>query len=153
MRFGTETLQSVRGDLGRLLPLHYDELTFGKERIKLAPDWARYERLDYERKLGIYTARDSAENLIGYACFFLVDHPHYQYAYLAINDVFYIDPAWRSDVWLGYRFLKFIDGELLRLDPDAIKWHVKVQRDFGPMLKRLGYVPEETIYSKVGGAK
>jgi hypothetical protein len=153
MRFQREGLDQVWDDAQRLFALHYEELTFGKERIKLAPDRGRYEALERDGGLVIYTARDGEGALAGYAAFFLVSHMHYRLDVFAMNDVFYIDPARRTDPWLGFRFLRFIDRELSGSDGiSAVKWHVKVHREFGPMLARLGYVPEETIWSKINPA-
>ena len=112
-------------------------------------DTGRYEALERDGGLVIYTAREAGV-LVGYAAFFLVHHAHYRRNLFALNDVFYVDPARRSDPWLGFRFLKFIDAQLTAdADIDAIKWHTKVHLDFGPLLRRLGYQAEEVIWSKV----
>jgi hypothetical protein len=149
LTFQRERLAEVWPDAQRLFQLHYEELTFGKQRIELAPDTGRYEALERDGGLAIYTARDDGA-LVGYAAFFLIGgHMHYRLNSFAINDVFYVDPARRTDVWLGFRFLRFIDRELTEYGVDAIKWHVKVTRDFGPMLQRLGYQAEEVVWSKV----
>jgi len=149
LTFQRETFAQVWPDAQPLLALHYEELTFGKERIRLAPDVGRYEALERDAGLLVFTARDDGR-LVGYAAWFLVHHAHYRHDLFALNDVFYIDPARRDDVWLGFRFLRFIDAQLSGdSDISAVKWHVKAVRDFGPMLRRLGYVPEETIWSKV----
>jgi hypothetical protein len=144
-----EPLATAWPDAEPLFRLHYEELTFGKGSIKLAPDIGRYHALERDGGLAIYTARDDGA-LIGYAAWFLVHHLHYRHNLYAINDLFYVDPARRSDTWLGFRFLRYIDRQLSG-DPhiDAIKWHVKVHKEFGSMLRRLGYAPEETIWSKV----
>lgn len=150
--FQQESLAQAWPDVQRLLEMHYEELTFGKERIKLAPDAGKYEALERDGGLLIYTARDD-EKLIAYSAFFLVFHAHYRHNLFAMNDVFYLDPERRDDVWLGYRFLRFIDKQLTAVpEIDAIKWHVKVNREFGPMLSRLGYAAEEVIWSKVNKA-
>jgi len=146
--FQRESLVQAWEGAKRLFRAHYDELTFGKERIELAPDTGRYEALEREGGLLIHTARDDGV-LVGYAAWFLVHHAHYRHNLFAINDVFYIDPARRDDPWLGFRFLKFIDADLTGYGVDAIKFHVKLKKDFGPMLKRFGYAPEETIWSKI----
>lgn len=147
--FQQEPFAEAFRDAERLFQSHYEELTFGKERIALAPDAGRYEALDQQGGLLVHTARDDGQ-LVGYAAWFLTWHAHYRHDLFAINDVFYVDPKRRADPWLGFRFLKFIDRDLSACEHiSAIKWHVKVHREFGPMLARLGYVPEETIWSKV----
>jgi hypothetical protein len=147
--FQQETLAQAWPDAQALFRLHYEELTFGKERIELAPDVGRYEALERDGGLLVFTARDGGA-LVAYAAFFLMPHAHYRHNLFALNDVFYTDPARRGDRWLGFRFIRWIDERLCADgDIDAIKWHVKVHRDFGPALRRLGYVPEEVIWSKV----
>lgn len=154
--FQRERVFEVWDEAERLFALHYEELTFGKGVIRLAPDRRRYEKLDADNSLEVYTAREDGK-LVGYAAFFVMPHPHYMHNLYAMNDVFYLDPEKRTDPWLGFRFLKYIDAHLTGDDQivpiDAIKWHVKVFRDFGPMLRRLGYEPEETIWSKVRKGK
>lgn len=149
VEYRQETLAQAWPDAEPLFELHYQELTFGKEKIRLAPDTGRYEALERDGGLVIYTARDDGV-LIGYAAFFLIGgHAHYRFNPMAINDVFYLDPGRREDVWLGYRFLRFIDRQLVEYGIDAVKFHVKFKRDFGPMLSRLGYEPEEVVWSKI----
>ena len=147
--FQQETLAQAWPDAQALFQRHYEELTFGKERIKLAPDAGRYEALERDGGLLVYTAREDGV-LVAYAAFFLMPHAHYRHNLFALNDVFYTDTARRSDPWLGFRFIKFIDAKLTGdADISAVKWHVKVTRNFGPMLARMGYLPEETIWSKI----
>jgi hypothetical protein len=144
-----ETLSQVWDDVQPMLLAHYEELTVGKARIKLAPDRGRYEAMERDGGLAIYTARDDGR-LVGYSAFFLVHHMHYRHNLFALNDVFYLDAERRNDAWLGFRFLRYIDRVRAAIpEIDTIKWHVKVTKEFGPMLKRLGYAPEETIWSKV----
>jgi len=148
--FQQESLEQAWPDAQRLFALHYEELTFGKERVKLAPDTGRYKALERDGGLMVFTARDDDGAMAGYAVFFLTSHIHYRLNLFAVNDVFYIDPERRSDPWLGFRFIKFLDRHLSAISEiDAIKWHTKVHREFGPILHRLGYVPEETIWAKV----
>lgn len=149
VRFQQETLACAWPDALPLFELHYQELTFGKEKIKLAPDIGRYEAIERDGGLVIYTARDDGQ-LVGYAAFFVIGgHMHYRLNPMAINDVFYIDPGRRADPWLGYRFLRFIDRQLCAYGVDAVKFHVKFRKDFGLMLKRIGYEQEEVVWSKI----
>ena len=150
LTFQREPFDAAYPDAEPLLRLHYEELTFGRGRIQLAPDVGRYRALEAEGALVVHTARDDGQ-LVGYAAWFLTWHMHYRHNLYALNDVFFVDPARRADRWLGYRFIRHIDRDLSNPDHgiDAIKWHAKAHRDFGSMLQRLGYQPEEVIWSKV----
>jgi len=149
MKFQKEILYMVMEDIEYLLKLHYQELTLHKEHIALDPDWERYADLERAGKLLIFTARDE-ERLVGYSVFFINNHIHYKNNLFAVNDVLFLHPEYRKNS-CGPRLIKFCDEEVSKLGKVKITWHVKVSRDFRPILHRLGYVDEEVICGKMAG--
>lgn len=144
----TETIASVKSEIGVLLRAHYDEIALHKDVIKLAVDWGRYEYLEQENALRVYTARDDGR-LIGYSAFFLVWHPHYKNNLFAQNDVLYLSPEYRNGTTAGIRLIKYSEEQLLADRVDKIMWHVKTANDWSAILERLGYQFEERIMGKV----
>jgi len=149
MQLQQEILYMVMDEAEYLLKMHYQELTLNKEHVMLAPDWERYADLEKQGNLIIFTARDEGR-LVGYSAFFINSHIHYKNNLFAINDVLFLHPDYRNNS-CGARLIKYSDQELSKLGKVKILWHVKVSRDFRPILHRLGYVDEEIICGKMAG--
>lgn len=153
MKLAREPLAAIRPELEGLLALHYEELTKHKDVVKLKPDWGKYEALDAQGALPIYTARD-AGRLIGYAIFFLAFHLHYSDVLCATNDVLFLHPDYRQGS-AGLRLVRYADDDLSnRVEADRIFWHLKfnthgAERDLQPVFKRMGYAPEEVVVGRV----
>ena len=140
-------MAQVRKEIEPLLLAHYDEIALHKESIKLDVDWGKYEGLERNNALRVFTARDEGR-LIGYSVFFLVWHPHYKSSLFAQNDVLYLSPEHRK----GTAGIRLIDFSELRLRADGVLkviWHVKCENDWSPILERKGYRKEEVIMAKV----
>lgn len=86
------------------------------------------------------------EKIVGYSIFFIREHAHYQ-RYVAYQDVMYIHPDHRKGM-TGYKFIKYIEGQLKDTEAEAILLCHSVLRDLSPIFKRLGYSPIEVTYAK-----
>ena len=146
MEFATETIAQVRGEIEVLLQRHFDELAQHKGVQVLNPLWHQYQALENERALAVFTARQGIE-LVGYSVFFLNWNLHYKDLLQAMNDVVFIDKPHREGS-AGLKLLKYSEAKLKELGCRKIAWHVKTAQDWGPILKRMGYAPEETIWSR-----
>src|SRR5271155_4130761 len=90
-----ETLAQVRASgFERLLRDHASEVSHFKD-LPLDVDWGRYEYWEQRGGLRPYIARAAGE-VIGYAVFILDVNAHYKSSLQAIQDVLYLDPAWRG---------------------------------------------------------
>ena len=147
MIYGKELLKTCQPDMLGLIEEHYQELTLNKDFVKLNPDWARYQKLENENKLHIFTARDNGK-LLGYSFFFLDTHIHYMDLLVATNDVLYLTASHRLGI-TGIRLIKFSESELLKLGAKKITWHIKDSMDLSPILNRMGYLAEDTILGKL----
>jgi hypothetical protein len=145
IEFKRERLNAIRPHIDGLLDFNYDELTLNKHVIKLNPDWVKYDQLEQENKLIIFTVRHSGV-LVGYSFFIVDTHLHYKDLVVANNDVLFIRKDYRQGM-LGIKFLKFCDAELHHVD--KIVWHVKDANDFKPILHRMGYKNEDTLVGKL----
>lgn len=131
-----------------MLPLwkeHYDEIALYKD-IPLSPDLKVYGAAEFADILRIFTARQEGK-LIGYEVFLVHNHPHYSTCRSANQDILFLSKDLRRG-FMGYRFIKWADEMLKEDGVQVVFQHVKVSHDFSPLLKRLGYVEHDILYSK-----
>ena len=129
-----------------LLVAHWREIAHYQD-IPLRPDINAYIAHDCAGILRLYTARIADDGtLVGYACFFVRENPHYLDSKHAVSDVIFLDRGMRG--MDGWKFLKYIDAALSSEDVEVVYHHVKLAHDFGPILTRMGYEPVETIYAR-----
>jgi len=137
----------LHAELAPLLEAHYQELTLNKDVVKLDPDWDTYFALQKRFALAVYTARD-AQRLVGYNAFFVSRHLHYRDLIVAVNDVFYLHPDYRRGA-IPLRFLRYAERQLKERGAHKLAYHFKASNNFGPLLQRLGYEPEEGVAAKL----
>ena len=141
----------LRYEAEELLQAHYREASVDLT-VPLDPNWDLYEKLEQGGLEACVVARKDGVP-IGYVVYFVMPSLHYRYT-VADNDIFYLDPAYRSG-WLGARLFQI--AELLLRERgvsqivNRIKLHVKPgrgTRDIGVLFRWLGYRPIETVYRK-----
>lgn len=134
--------------LDEMMPLlknHYGEIALYKD-IPLSPAKSTYENADKAGFLRIYTMRHN-HRLVGYEVFFIHKHPHYSETLEAVQDILFLSPEMRRGL-LGYQFLKWCDGELENDGAQVIFRCVSNRYDYSPLLKRLGFMAHDTVYSR-----
>jgi GNAT superfamily N-acetyltransferase len=142
--FQRESFADVIDEIKPLLEKHWQEIAHFKD-IPLAPNWAGYEAAEKAGSLRIYTARK--DELIGYGVFF-IGNMHYATTKIATQDILFLLPEHRQG-GVGYRLIRFCDEQLNAEGAQAVYHHVKHEVcDFGPLLKRMGYVAVDTIYGR-----
>lgn len=132
-------------ELEPLLRQHKHEIAHYPD-IPLDVDWMTYAALQTTGKLALFTVRRDAQ-LLGYACFVVAHHLHYNTSLQAQQDVLWLHPALRGR-FQGPKFLKWCDTQLLVLGVQVVYHHVKAAHDFSPILLRLGYMHIDTIYGR-----
>ena len=138
-----EPLAGIKRDIEPLLPLHHADVGFAAEwRI----NWAHYEEREAAGALVAFSVRE-AETLIGYAIFLCVKHAHYVDLTQGLNDALFLRPDKRRGL-LGRRLIERCDFYFQHTDIQHIVWHVTAQKDFSPILRRLGYAPEAALWGK-----
>lgn len=140
-----ESIASAMPEAAKLLEQHYQELTWRKDKIALAPDEKRYRELDRLGFLRVYTARKRGR-LIGYAVYMVGPHLHYKQTIYANNDVLFIDPEERG--MAGIKLIRFAEADLAAQGVQVVCLHVKAYNDWGVLAKRMGYDPTDTVYQK-----
>lgn len=145
--FQREQVLDVADEIEDLLRMHYEEVALHKEAIPLDPDWPRYVSLEEVGQLAVYTARDDGR-LVGYSVFFLYQHIHYKQTRIASNDVLFLHPDYRKGT-CGIKLIKHSEQQLKSLGVNKVTWHIKFNKDFRPILHRMGYCDEEVIVGKI----
>lgn len=133
--------------LAEMLPLmtnHWTEVAHFKD-IPLNPDFTFYTTVANAGQLRVYTLRDQSV-LKGYAIFGVRYNPHYATSKQATQDILYLDPALRGS--LSIQFIRYCNKMLASEGVQAVYHHVKIAKNFGPVLKRLGFEHVEEIYVK-----
>ena len=139
-----ESYATARDD--ELLEKHYDALAFKVPGFTLDPDWDQYDALESSGALVCFTARDEGK-LVGYAVFFLTWMLKSKTLRIAANDVFFLAPGYRGRDGLR-DFMRYAENELLEYGADVVSMTVKFDRDWSPVLRRLGYADEEKTVMK-----
>jgi GNAT superfamily N-acetyltransferase len=142
-----EPIADVVEAIQPLLRAHWEEIASYPD-IPLEVNLAFYRQLEREGRLVIMTARDPEAHLVGYAIFFLNQHPHYATSRQAVLDVFFVEST-RRGAMLGVRLLAAAEARLRDLDCQAVYQHVKLAHPaLGSLLRHRGYTALETIYGK-----
>lgn len=148
LKFQCEPVLTVKPEMEPMLEDHYQELTLHKDKIKLAPDWELYDKMEKAQQFYLLTARDADTNeLLGYSAWFVKPHIHYKETIVAANDVLFLRKDQRAGM-TGIKLIKFSEQEMKKY-AHKITWHVKGEPDFRPILHRLGYADEDVIVGKM----
>ena len=131
-------------DEGRELFIkHFDEITANKD-ILLNISEEKYLRLEAGGVLRVCCARHEGA-LVGYSVFMVTPNIRYQDSLQAMQDLIYVDPAFRGR---GGEFIEYCDSQLREEGVQLVLHHVKVAHDWGSLLEKMGYHWTEKVYSK-----
>jgi hypothetical protein len=134
------------------LPLasrQHEERDFHPDEVPMDVDFDRYYAMATVGILQCLTAR--ADGLmVGYAFALVGPHLHHNGTLFSIEDMYWLDPLYREGM-NGYKMLKAFDEGLQErgVKVSYISETLLRDRPIGPMLKRLGYEPNQTVWAKV----
>jgi GNAT superfamily N-acetyltransferase len=141
-----------------MLEAHYVEIATDKPIKPLDPDLEKYQGLEEAGLLRIFTAREQYTKddrtvagpgrLIGYFVTIVMKGLHYQQTTLAVNDIMYVDPAYRGGT-CGYRLIKHAALDLKNLGADILTIHMKTDYPFRNLLVKLGFHLTEENWERV----
>jgi GNAT superfamily N-acetyltransferase len=133
-----------------MLEAQYLEIATDKAIKPLDPDLDKYQGLEDAGFLRIFTVRIEPDNLegtdlprcdgrlIGYFVSIVMRGLHYQQTTLAVNDIMYIDPAYRGST-VGYRMIRGAKADLKNLGADILTIHMKTDYPFRSLLEKLDF--------------
>ena len=149
MRFAEETYLEVKDDIKPLIAMHWEQIALNKDKIKLNPDWEKYEAMCDAGVMKIYTARKEHE-LVGYFIVGVSHNIHYKDHLFAVCDIIYVKPDSRAGM-TGYKLIKYAESELKKLGVSVIQINTKTHTPFDKLLLRMGFGLIERLYSKYIG--
>lgn len=143
--FAVESVGDVWGEATALMERNEAE-TGPMEGEEFAPDKDNYLILEKTDMLRLFTVRKDGR-LIGYAMFIVTPHSHYTKMMWAIQDVIYVDEAYRFGR-LTMRFIDYQDALLREGGVDVVLRQVSVKVDYSKMLERMGYTEKERGFTR-----
>lgn len=115
--------------------------------IPFQPNRRAYDELERLGVTRLYTLRRDGV-LVGYALFMLSFPPMYAGTKVAVQDVFYVDPAHRG--FGAAKFLLWTEQQLKAEGAGAVMRQVRHGAvDYSRSLERTGYLPVNVSYIKV----
>ena len=144
-----EAVARIILEMTALTQAHWAEVAHNQDSRKLDPDWDTFKALDAAGQSFLMTARMDGE-LVGYVFAILRPHLHSKGTQTAYVDAIFLSPQARRNN-TGLRLLQLTDSALSQV-ADFVYWHVKPERDFSPLLKRMGYEFIESIWGRAPGA-
>jgi GNAT superfamily N-acetyltransferase len=144
--------EALIAEISALAPEHWDEVAVNKDARPLHINWERYQALNKAGAIRFFIMRVGGE-LAGYAPYAILDHMRYRGWKYAYADVCYVARRFRAsprESYRRYRDLQAAAEDWARsLGCREILAVSKIHRPLAPLLERMGYRAQETIYSKV----
>lgn len=150
--FQWERFPNIAAELPPLFKRHWQEVATNQDAVPLEIDWQRYYEMDLARVLHVLTVRVSGL-LVGYLFVFIHPHQYYASTLHAQTDLYWLDPVFRRGS-IGIRMFRELETYLrahgVKVIMTNVKLHFQKERGtLGKLFERLGYVPEDVLYSKV----
>jgi GNAT superfamily N-acetyltransferase len=136
------SLQAMWAEIFPLFEKHWLEIAHFDD-IPLNPDTEQYFKIDALGLLHVYTARDEAAKLVGYAVYFVAPHLHFKQSLQATQDVLFIDKESRG---FGMRFIRWCDEQLRVAGVQVVANAVAEANDYALVLRRMGYKRSDQMY-------
>lgn len=147
IRFQTESLEQFLPEALPLLRGHWSEVGSCPQAHPLDIDTDLYAAIERAGALHITTARAATAQLVGYAIYFVQRYPHVRALCMAQSDALYLHPDYRKG-FAGLRLLQAAERALADKGVRNIMQTCTIKKDFGALLRRMGYVNTETVYRK-----
>lgn len=150
-----ELFSRIAQELLPLLRRHSREVALYQNRIELEPNWDFYHAIERTGNFICLTVRSNGV-LVGYVLNIVGPHHHHCSSIWSNNDVFWLDPAYRSGM-IGVRMFKEMDQILkglgVQVSGYAPKLHFERERGgVQKILRHLGYEEVGTQMQKYIGA-
>lgn len=150
INFCVETIADVKKEMEIINATHYDEIALDKDRMKLNPDFDKYQNIENAGSLIIITARKEGK-LVGYWILFILPHLHYKDVLCGHTDIYYMLPEVRQGM-TGVKLLSEGEKILKKRGVKKIFAGDKKHKNLGIIFDMLKWTAVETQYSKWIGA-
>lgn len=148
LRIEESTVTDKIDQAAPLLQAHWEEIARNKQVMVLKPDVEAYARLEAAGLLIGVMAYDG-DALVGY-CVSIVSPHHLHYADLmtVVNDVIYVDPAYRGAARVGIGLMRETERLAAARGAQLVTWHAKPDTALAGMLPRMGYSVQDIVFSR-----
>jgi hypothetical protein len=131
-------------DIKRHMVAHWEEMASRQDIRSFDVDWETYLVADRLGRLGLFTVRDSGR-MIGYLVMLVRGDVHAKATRGAETAFYYVEKrAMRGLV--ERNLIRFARDWLLAQNVKFIRFHNRLTHSNEPILRNLGFVPEELIY-------
>lgn len=144
-----EALEDIKFEIQPLLYEHWKEIAMYKDKVDLAPDWARYRGLEESGALHVVTVRDDGV-LVGYYVTLIVQGLHYRNTLYGMNDIVIIKPEYRN-AGVGKKLFETVEAMLKEKGVQVMTMHMKTYAPFDELCLALNYDYAERLYTKYIG--
>lgn len=145
--FAEERYSDAIEEMRLMYPAHWAEIEKDADTIPLDMDYERYELLERLGIIHLVTARIDGR-MVGYHLFCVSPHLHHKSSLTAVSDIFYLKPSYRKG-FNGINFLRFAESSLKARGVQRAAMESTMRRDFGVILRFLGWGVMGHLYSKV----
>lgn len=146
--FYVENWEKWWNDVQWLLPVHYEELSLDKDRVKMSLHQQRYMDMEHNGMLHIVTVRLGDGKMVGYYLCMILPHMHYKDAGdMAYTDMYFVHPDYRIG-GVGAKFLVFVEETLRRRGVLKVYITTKLKLDLTKMLEALGWKATDKVFTK-----
>lgn len=147
-KFHVESFETWWRDAQELIPIHYEELSLDKDRVKIGIDCDRYLNMEAAGMLHIVTVRLSDGKMVGYYIAMILPHMHYKDAGLmAYTDMYFIAPEYRIG-GAGAKMMVFVEETLRRREVMKVYITTKLKLDLSPVFEALGWKATDKVFTK-----
>lgn len=147
LTFAIEAWPDVVEEMKPLFAEHWREIGVDHEAIPMDMDYEMYEKYHEIGYLKITTARAEGK-LVGYCMALVCTHLHYKSTLFALGDLYYLDPEYRNGA-AGVRMFMEHEKNMRACGAKKITTITKKHSDRSAMFEGLGWVAQETVYTKV----
>jgi len=146
--FNVENFENWWRDAQELIPVHYEELSIDKDKVKIGINCQRYLEMEQAGMLHIVTIRLGGGKMVGYYLCMILPHMHYKDAGLmAYTDMYFVHPDYRLG-GVGAKMMIFVEETLRRRDVLKVYITTKLKLDLSLMFEALGWKATDKIFTK-----
>jgi GNAT superfamily N-acetyltransferase len=151
--FKVDNFETWWRDAQELIPIHYEELSLDKDKVKIGINCKKYSEMEDLGMLHIVTMRLACGKMAGYYIAMILPHMHYQDAGLmAYTDMYFVAPEYRVG-GVGVRLMIFVEETLRRREVVKAYITTKLKLDLSPMFEALGWKATDKVFTKFLGVK
>jgi GNAT superfamily N-acetyltransferase len=147
--YSVETIEECVTEMGKMWPLHWQEIARDKGDILLDPSVDHYVNFEQQGNLQIVAARHDGV-LIGYHVTIVREHLHYKSSLSGYVDLYFIHPDYRRGR-IALNMFKYAEEMLRKRGCQRMFTGVPVCKDISNLFNHMGHQETERVHTKFLG--